>query len=344
VILDRLAHVDFRRPEPDRVAVEHAMRRYLGMVDHPGSTIRWFESPVKAYHHVFKLDDRELVDPARATSPEMSVFRRAHSDVLLAVSRIAEYSARMAAREAAWRVASRPMRERWENSRWGGNEQRMWDNVRARRDSGIDPIDGVVECAILSSLDHRQLDRRWISLIATWRHIVDAAQAGLFRYWITSAEIICVANPSLHVVDRRLHRENGPAVQWPSGERHWFWHGIEVPEWFIADFARVTPDTICNEKSVELRRCMIERFGAQRLVDEIGGQLAATDDHGKLWRCRIDGRETYAVVEVTNGTLEPDGGRRRYFLAVPPYVETPREAVAWTYGLESEEYELAVRT
>jgi hypothetical protein len=141
-----------------------------------------------------------------------------------------------------------------------------------------------------------------------------------------------------------LHRENGPAVQWSCGERHWFWHGIEVPEWFIEDFERVTPDTICNEKNVELRRCMIERFGAQRLVDEIGGQLAATDDHGKLWRCRIDARETYAVVEVTNGTLEPDGGRRRYFLAVPPYVETPREAVAWTYGLESEEYELAVRT
>jgi hypothetical protein len=274
----------------------------------------------------------------------MRFFCRAKSDVLLAVSSIAEYSARMAAREAAWRVASHPMGERWENSRWGGNERRMWDNVRARLESGIDPIYGVVECAILSSFDHRQLDQRWISLIATWRHIVDAAEAGLFRYWITSQEVICVANPSLYVVDRRLHRENGPAVQWLSGERHWFWHGTEVPEWFIEDFERVTSDTICNEKNVELRRCMIERFGAERLVGEIGGELAATDDYGKLWRCRIDERETYAVVEVTNGTLESDGGRRRYFLAVPPYVQTPRQAVGWTYGLEPEEYELAVRT
>jgi hypothetical protein len=35
-ILDRLARVDLRRPEPDRVAIEQAMRRYLRMIGHPG--------------------------------------------------------------------------------------------------------------------------------------------------------------------------------------------------------------------------------------------------------------------------------------------------------------------
>jgi hypothetical protein len=50
------------------------------------------------------------------------------------------------------------------------------------------------------------------------------------------------------------------------------------------------------------------------------------------------------VVEVENGTREPDGSRRHYFLPVPPGARTPHEAVAWTYGLTPDRYWIAART
>ena len=47
---------------------------------------------------------------------------------------------------------------------------------------------------------------------------------------------------------------------------------------------------------------------------------------------------------MINGTPEPDGSHKRYFLQVPPTVRTPREAVAWTYGLSERQYRPVVRT
>ena len=44
------------------------------------------------------------------------------------------------------------------------------------------------------------------------------------------------------------------------------------------------------------------------------------------------------MVEVRNSTPESDGSRRTYFLRVPPVMQTPREAVAWTFGLGTVEY------
>jgi hypothetical protein len=71
--------------------------------------------------------------------------------------------------------------------------------------------------------------------------------------------------------------------------------------------------------------------------------LIQRDACGKLWRCHLDD-EIYTMAEVENGTPEPDGSRRRYFLRVPPTARTPREAIAWTYGLTADQYEIIVRT
>ena len=66
------------------------------------------------------------------------------------------------------------------------------------------------------------------------------------------------------------------------------------------------------------------------------------DECGVLWRKRW-GYPTsltgaWAAVEVRNGTAEPDGTHKTYFLRVPSQMRTAREAVAWTYGLMAEEY------
>jgi hypothetical protein len=82
---------------------------------------------------------------------------------------------------------------------------------------------------------------------------------------------------------------------------------------------------------------MIEIMTPERYVREGGAQCIVTDAVGKLWQSRW-GFDTWNAVEVINGTPEPDGTNRRYYLQVPSEVRTPIEAVAWTYGLNAERY------
>jgi hypothetical protein len=58
-----------------------------------------------------------------------------------------------------------------------------------------------------------------------------------------------------------------------------------------------------------------------------------------LWRVD-DGAdvEPIVMVEVVNGTPEPDGSVREFMLRVPPSSVSPVEALAWTYDVPVEEY------
>jgi hypothetical protein len=58
--------------------------------------------------------------------------------------------------------------------------------------------------------------------------MTQAFEAGLFIYWVRPREVVCVLQPALHVVSGELHREDGPAVEWASGERYWFLHDVET--------------------------------------------------------------------------------------------------------------------
>ena len=91
---------------------------------------------------------------------------------------------------------------------------------------------------------------------------------------------------------------------------------------------------------------MIEIMTPERYVANGGAVRVAEDETGILWRktwwATID---TWAAIEVINGTPEPDGTRKRYFLQVPGHLQIPREAVAWTYGMTAAEYaQITIRT
>jgi hypothetical protein len=197
-----------------------------------------------------------------------------------------------------------------------------------------------MELNALAVFDHPSQRR----LVDVWLPMVDAFEAALWMYWITPNEVVCVPRPTLHITDGRLHRTDGPAVEWVAGERYWFWRGVQVPQWMIEEPSRVTPGVIHGERNSELRRCMIERFGIGAFVRETEAQPVREDRYGKLWRCDFGDDDPFTVVEVENGTTGPDGRRRKYFLSVPPETATAHEAVAWSYGLAREQYDIAART
>jgi hypothetical protein len=144
----------------------------------------------------------------------------------------------------------------------------------------------------------------------------------------------------------RLHNATGPAVAYHDGWRMYAWKGVLVPSWLIEKPERITLDHIDATVDPQVRRCMIDIMTPARFIAEGGALSVAHDEAGVLWRKHWWPRlDAWAAVEVINGTPEPDGSRKHYFLQVPPDVRTPTEAVAWTYGMSETHYRrLQLRT
>jgi hypothetical protein len=137
----------------------------------------------------------------------------------------------------------------------------------------------------------------------------------------------------------RLHSATGPAVRYPDRWSLHSWKGVAVPKWVIEHCHHIGRQTIDNERNPIIRRCMIDIMTPERYIATGAARRVAVDNTGILWRRNWhDWWDAWAAVEVVNGTPEPDGTRKRYFLQVPPEMRTPTEAVAWTYGMSARRY------
>lgn len=167
-------------------------------------------------------------------------------------------------------------------------------------------------------------------------------EAVLGAGWIMPYQHACwiMAAPSAVHVDthNRLHSPSGPALCFPDGWKLYAWKGTAVPADFIENRATIDGDAIARQADPVLRRCMLEIMTPERFIREGEATCVATDECGRLWRRRWPNGDVWAAVEVLNGTPEPDGSIKHYYLQVPPGVRSAREAVAWTYGLTELRY------
>jgi len=165
--------------------------------------------------------------------------------------------------------------------------------------------------------------------------------------WISERHNVCRLDER-----RRLHAEAGPAIAYPDGWAIWAWHGVRVPQRVIEQPAKLTPQEILDEENVEVRRVMIDRFGADRLMRESNAELRDEVHEppfpglidAKLWELPQPGDEPLVMVELVNSTREPDGEFKRVWLRVPPQSRTAHEAVAWTFDVGADEYAPVVET
>ncbi len=157
-----------------------------------------------------------------------------------------------------------------------------------------------------------------------------------------SGVLICERPVSLVLDDQgRLHSGRGPAARYRDGWQVWAWHGVRVPRRVIEEADAMTAEEIMAEPEVAVRRVMIERVGNERFMREAGANRLAEDSTGILWRVDLMDDEPVVCVEVTNASAGPDGTYRRHMLRVPPTVRSPREAVAWTFGVSAADYKPA---
>ncbi len=170
----------------------------------------------------------------------------------------------------------------------------------------------------------------------------DAFQNGLWLYWITNTEIICVEQPSLWIEAERLHRSDGPAVEWPGGEKYYFWRGTQIPSEWIEDKGRLDAATALTWRNIEQRRAACEMVGWHRILAELPSRTINRHNNPQIGELiEVDlpdsGKERFLRVLCGTG--------REFALPIPTNIRTALAAQAWTYGLSAREFKIPeVRT
>ena len=162
----------------------------------------------------------------------------------------------------------------------------------------------------------------------------------------------------------RLHRDDGPAYISPSrcihyqeGRKHgidvdkwgsmtFFFEGIMVPRKYVMDPENISFDEVIEMPNQEVRYAGIRLYGFDRMLEE--DRFVVIDEDESTGMLLLEQKGIFSdplrVLSVFNSTPEPDGTRKRYFLNVPPNMETAKQAVAWTFRKEESEYAPAQET
>ncbi len=160
--------------------------------------------------------------------------------------------------------------------------------------------------------------------------------------WFSIFENVCFAGmfPESLVFDDQLRLSNrsGPAIVFKDSYSVFFIDGVLANRNFVLYPEKLTISDIEEERNAAMRRAMIDMYGASRYITDSGVELFQKDECGELYRKEQLDDEALVMVRVINSTPEPDGSYRSYWLRVPPHVDTAREAVAWTFNMNSIEY------
>lgn len=179
--------------------------------------------------------------------------------------------------------------------------------------------------------------------------IHDAFIAGCWTIQFTDRELLWSAKPAVHVEEmpggwRRPHSGETAAIE-SDIERLYFWHGILVPAFVIVRPEWITLEHIQQEENAEVRRVMMERYGYERYIADVGAKREQGDDYGDLYRVARADDSDVVMIRVINSTPELDGSSKEYWLRVPPSVTSAREGVAWSFSIDApDQYAPLVQT
>ncbi len=153
--------------------------------------------------------------------------------------------------------------------------------------------------------------------------------------------IVCFISepPQSAVFNQRnfLHNQDGPAMSFRDGYQVFSINGVSVPANLLRE--SISIEQIDAQQNVEIRRIMIERYGMEKYIEDSGARVISSDEYGILYKKDLAMDEPIVIVKVINATKEPDGSdAKEFFLRVPPYMMTAKDAVAWTFQMDGTEY------
>ena len=159
----------------------------------------------------------------------------------------------------------------------------------------------------------------------------------------------------------RLHSTSRHAIEWPDGWGLYRVHGVDVPADIVLDPGAISVKRIDEEPNAEVRRIMLEIYGLQKYVASAKAEILDQDVDLDGQPRRLLRHSGMVFCEVRNSTLEADGTRKTYLLAVHPELRpippsgsnlplggpqkmTCRNAIASMHYLRGEEYRPEIET
>lgn len=348
----RLVEADVTKAGTDPAAAERALAGYLAALGLPARPVRWAAGPAAGRDAARFAQLQPELD---ALDAALDRARRANSESLGGRGSVApwERGCEDLKEMPAWRVLEsvRKMAARRGPVRhvaWlayeGGRDAFRPDGYLSRG-GGDDYVWGVVRDATYwvardatraaASPPAASFKERRLSvpdpLAEVFLRLLDAFTAGLWLYWLTPAEVIAVARPSIRVEGKLFHCDDGPAVSWPGGEGYYFLHGVEVVREVVeTPAALLDPRLVLVERNAQVRAEIVRKVGVERVCASLGARA-------------VDRSGDYELL-----LLDLQDGRRRPFLkmrnpsvpgvyhveGVPPGCRTVREALAWRNGTD----------
>lgn len=190
-----------------------------------------------------------------------------------------------------------------------------------------------------------------LPVFAKWKAYEDCAKEGGFR---VLHEKFCIVSdrPCVLKIDEqnRPHCEDGPSHMWRDGWSLYHWHGVRVPDHWIADRSNLTAAEVLREENVEKRMAGCQIIGWAKVADQLDRRVIDGDpssDIGALVELSLPGLPEpgrFLMAQCPrNGTICEGVPRVSDIDGLP--IETAIAAQAWRDCLPASEYtHPAIRT
>jgi len=233
-IIARIGSVDLTRPRVDKDAVASALTAHLEGLALPCRPTRWFHSAPAGYRYVFNLA-RTAADAAEVGAASAAVKNCLNP---------ADHAAWIDAWDAAWGAATGARDSDVWKAAWKAQQRAAWLDARSAAEHAAwiaarSAFENAVRGAACLNGSARVNHPVATKLANMWIPMVDAFEAGLWLYWITSHELVCVSHPTISIVDSQMHGDQGLAVEWPDGEVHFSHEGTQGPAVIVAGIHRL---------------------------------------------------------------------------------------------------------
>ncbi len=161
--------------------------------------------------------------------------------------------------------------------------------------------------------------------------------------WFITYENVCIISrkpKEIHMENKLLHNLNGPSILFNNGFSIYSFRGIKIPSDWIENPKSLTAEIALGWNNIEQRRAACEILGWDKILNKLNSNIIDNDNEeiGQLLLVNIpdSGEEKFLRVKCGTG--------RTFAIPVPPEMQTAKQANAWTYGLETNQLNVEVRT
>jgi len=161
-----------------------------------------------------------------------------------------------------------------------------------------------------------------------------------------------------------LHSDTEPAWRSPTriiwykdGRKHgldadkhgsitYYYENIRIPPHFFTNPESLTLEEVLGHRNTEVKYVGMKIIGMKKVLLHKDTKIIHTDKEKDmvLFQFNVGLTDPVSYLKVVNSTQEHDGSYKNYYLCVPPNMKTCKEAVAWTFRMEEEEYKPSQET